>query len=224
MDKSRVLVCSAWPYASGIPHLGNLVSSLLSGDVFTRYYRLRGLDVLYVSGTDSHGTRIEFEADREGVAPADLAARNHEKIRDIIDGFGISFDNYTTTESGVHKEFVRVIYLQMEENGYIFTQTERRAFCTDCEKFLADRLISGTCPRCGSPNALGNQCDACGAILEPEELVDPTGSFCGQSEIEFRETKHWYLDLPSLSESLAAYVASHDFQGNVSLFTQRMID
>lgn len=224
MDKQRVLVCSAWPYASGVPHLGNLVSSLMSGDVFARYYRLRGKDVLYVSGTDAHGTRIEFEAEHQGVSPAQLAERNHRKIVDVIEGFGIAFDNYTTTESSWHKDFVREIYLQMDANGYICTKTEHRAFCTQCEKFLADRFIIGTCPKCGSVHALGNQCDACGSILEPEELVKPRCTLCEASDIEFRETKHWYLDLPKLSDALRAYVEEKGFQGNVQRYTQQMIE
>jgi methionyl-tRNA synthetase len=224
MDKPRVLVCSAWPYASGVPHLGNLVSSLLSGDVFARYYRLRGADVLYVSGSDAHGTRVEYEAQRQGITPVELAQRNHERIVEILKGFRIEFDNYTTTENETHKRFVREIYLQMEENGYICTKVEQRAFCRNCGKFLADRFISGTCPRCGSPNALGNQCDACGSILEPEELIAPRCNFCGESEVEFRETKHWYLDLARLSESLQAYVDSRGFQGNVHRYTQQMIE
>ena len=224
MKKKRILVCSAWPYGSGIPHLGNLVGSLLSGDVFARYYRLRGEDVLYVSGSDVHGTRVEYEAQTAGVPPAELAQRNHERILEILDGFEIRFDNYTTTESPVHKEFVREIYLQMEENGFICTRVEKRAFCSTCEKFLADRFISGTCPRCGSPDALGNQCDACGSMLEPEELVSPRCNFCGESEVEFRETKHWYLDLARLSEPLEEYVDSRGFQGNVHQYTRQMIE
>jgi len=223
MDKQRVLVCSAWPYASGVPHLGNLVSSLMSGDVFARYYRLRGKDVLYVSGTDAHGTRIEYEAEQEGIAPADVAERNHQRIIEVLEGFGIEFDNYTTTESSWHKDFVRDIYLQMEANGYICAKTEQRAYCRQCEKFLADRFITGTCPKCGSPHALGNQCDACGTILEPEELIEPRCTLCEGSEIGFKETKHWYLDLPKLSEALGVYVDTKSFQGNVRRYTQQMI-
>ncbi len=224
MDKPKVLVCSAWPYASGVPHLGNLVSSLLSGDVFTRYYRLRGTDVLYVSGSDAHGTRVEYEAQQEGITPAALAERNHRRIVEILEGFGIEFDNYTTTENETHKRFVRDIYLQMEANGYICTKVEQRAYCRACEKFLADRFITGTCPKCGSPDALGNQCDNCGSILEPEELIEPRCNFCSGGEVEFRETKHWYLDLAKLSDPLEAYVASRGFQGNVHRYTQQMID
>ncbi len=224
MKKERVLVCSAWPYASGTPHLGNLVSSLLSGDVFARYHRLRGRDVLYVSGSDAHGTRIEFEARKAGTTPAELASRNHEAIVRILEGFGIAFDTYTTTMSETHAGFVRSSYLEMQKNGFIRTQEEARAYCRDCKRFLADRLISGTCPRCKSPHALGDQCDACGSILEPEELLDPVCSFCGRREIEFRATTHWYLDLPKLAEPLRTYVVSRGFQGNVHWFTQQMID
>jgi methionyl-tRNA synthetase len=223
MDKKKVLVCSAWPYASGVPHLGNLVSSLLSGDVFARYYRLRGHDVLYVSGSDAHGTRIEYEARKLGITPTELSHRNHKKICEIIDGFGIHFDNYTITESPVHKDFVQRIYLDMQENGFITTKEENRSYCRNCELFLADRFISGTCPKCGAHGALGNQCDSCGAILEPEELINPLCSFCGKGDIEFRPTVHWYLDLARLAPQLQAYVASRDFQGNVHQFTQQMI-
>ena len=224
MEKHKVLVCSAWPYASGVPHLGNLVSSLLSGDVFARYYRMRGHDVLYVSGTDAHGTRIEYEARHLGIPPAELASLNHERICSIIEGFGIVFDNYTTTESPVHKQFIREIYLKMEQQGYILTREEERAYCRNCRLFLADRFITGNCPRCGASGAMGNQCDACGAIIEPEELIDPVCSFCGKKDIEFRSTRHWYLDLTKLSPRLSDYVDLRHFQGNVHRLTQRMIE
>jgi len=200
------------------------VGSLLSGDAFMRYYRMRGADVLYVSGTDAHGTRIEFEAEQEGITPAELADRNHRRIVEMLEGFGIEFDNYTTTENETHKAFVSDIYLEIEENGFICTNVEQRAFCSKCKQFLADRLITGTCPKCGSHDALGNQCDSCGAMLEPEQLLKPRCSRCGESEIEFRETKHWYLDLSKLSKPLEEYVASREFQGNVAQYTQRMID
>jgi len=224
MEKRRVLVCSAWPYASGVPHLGNLVSSLLSGDVFARYYRMRGHDVLYVSGTDAHGTRIEFEARQAGMTPAELADRNHHRIDEIIKRFGIAFDNYTTTATTTHRDFVQAIYLDMEANGYIVTRDEDRAYCSNCQLFLADRYITGTCPRCGAEGALGNQCDVCGSMLEPEELVDPACAVCGKMDIEFRSTRHWYLDLPAMAVKLREYVGSRGFQGNVRAFTLQMIE
>jgi len=224
VEKRRVLVCSAWPYASGVPHLGNLVGSLLSGDVFARYYRMRGHDVLYVSGSDAHGTQIEYEALRLGISPAELASRNHERIRAVIEGFGIAFDNYTTTESPTHKAFVREMYLDIDRHGYILSREEKRAYCTNDNLFLADRFITGTCPRCGAAGAMGNQCDVCGRIHEPEELRDPVCSLCGKGDIEFRTTRHWYLDLEALTPKIRDYVASCSFQGNVQLFTQRMIE
>ena len=224
MEKKRILVCSAWPYGSGLPHLGNLISSLLSGDVLARYYRMRGHEVLYVSGTDAHGTRIEFEAKQAGVSPKEFAMTIHEQICALLEGFDITFDNYTITETEIHKNFVQEIYLEMQSQGYIFTQEEERAYCRNCRLFLADRFIEGRCPRCAALDAKGNQCDACGSILEPEELLNPICNLCGRADIEFRSTRHWYLDLTKLTPKLNAYVQSRDFQGNVHLFTQRMIE
>ncbi|MCK5060692.1 class I tRNA ligase family protein, partial [Candidatus Bipolaricaulota bacterium] len=223
-NRKKVLVCSAWPYASGVPHLGNLVSSLLSGDVFARYYRLRGHEVLYVSGTDMHGARIEYEATRLGISPAQLSLQQHKEILSIIDAFGIEFDNYTTTESPTHKRFVRNIYLQMEQQGYITRAEENRAYCARCQMFLADRFITGTCPRCGANRAMGNQCSSCGAMLEPEELINPACSICEQSNIEFRLSQHWYLDLPKLTPLLTNYINGRELRKNVYRFTKQMLD
>lgn len=223
-DAKRILVCSAWPYGSGVPHLGNLIGCLLSGDAFTRFYRLGGYEVLHVSGTDAHGTKIEYEAHRQGLPPAELAARVHEEIRRILREFEVDIDNYTTTESPVHKETVTTLFREMEENGYIFSQGEERAYCQACQRFLADRLIVGICPKCGYPYAQGNQCDACGALLEPELLLSPRCAFCGSKEVVRRPTRHWYLDLEKLAPKLLAYVRSRDFRSNVKLFTERMIE
>jgi methionyl-tRNA synthetase len=220
----RVLVCSAWPYGSGVPHLGNLIGCLLSGDVFTRFYRALGYETLHVSGTDAHGTRIEYEAHKRGVSPKELVEEVHQKIVEILKGFEITIDNYTITESPVHYEFVTEIYKQMERNGYIFSREEERAYCNGCHRFLADRFIVGTCPYCGYPNALGNQCEACGRLLEPEQLIEPRCAFCGSTDIVRKKTRHWYLDLEKLAPKLLEYVRSRDFRGNVKLFTERMIE
>jgi len=222
--EERVLVCSAWPYGSGMLHLGNLVGCLLSGCVFTRYYRLAGVDVLHVSGTDAHGTKIEYEAQQRGMSPEDLVEDVHKRIVDVLEAFEIDIDNYTITESPVHVEFVKTIYGQMAAAGYILAQAEERAYCRSCERFLADRYIVGGCPQCGAAGAQGNQCDGCGALLEPEELVDPTCAFCGSEAIERRTTRHWYLDLTKLEPQLKTYVESKGFQANVAMFTKRMLD
>jgi len=219
----RILVCSAWPYGSGLPHLGNLIGCLLSGDGFSRFYRLRGYEVLHVSGTDAHGTRVEYEAARLGITPGKLASQVHQAIGRVLAQFEIGVDNYTTTESPVHHEFVTGVYGDMEHNGYIISQEEDRAFCRGCSRFLADRFIVGTCPRCGYLHAQGNQCDACGALLEPEALRAPYCAFCGSTDVVSRSTRHWYLDLAKLTPDLLGYVESRDFRGNVKLFTQRLI-
>ncbi|HBR10405.1 methionine--tRNA ligase [Candidatus Bipolaricaulota bacterium] len=223
-DTSRILICSAWPYGSGIPHLGNLIGCLLSGGALTRYYRLRGYETLHVSGTDAHGTRIEYEAARTGVSPAKLVEQVHSQILEIIKTFDIAIDNYTTTESPVHKEFVVDIYRKMDANGYITTAEEERVYCTICNRFLADRLIIGRCPKCGSERAKGNQCDACGVMLEPEELSDAKCSFCGKGMVVRKRTRHWYLDLEKLSPKLRQYIASRNFRGNVKLFAGQMLE
>lgn len=224
--KSRVLICSAWPYASGVPHLGNIQTSLLSGGVFSRYYELKGYPVLHVSGSDAHGTRIEYEAEKRGIKPQELAEETHEKIVRILDNFNIAIDNYTITTNRTHKKYVRDIYRQMNEHGYIFEREEERAFCHDCEQFLADRFIEGTCPNCGAEEAHGNQCDSCGALLEPEELIEPRCAMCGGTKIEFKSTNHWYLDLEKLQPQLKDYVdANFDhWQDNVKRFTGRMLE
>ncbi len=221
--KNRILVCSAWPYASGVPHLGNLLACLLSGGVFTRYYRLRGHEVLHVSGSDAHGTRIEFEALKQGISPEALCQKVHRIILDIIEAFEIDIDNYTTTESGTHKTFVKQIYQQMDLNGFIFSQEEERMYCEQCQKFLADRFVEGTCPTCRAEAARGNQCDACGTLLEPEELEDPVCVMCGGSTLILRRTKHWYLDLAKLAPELERLAKKRKWSGNVGKFTQNML-
>ncbi len=224
-EEKNVLICSAWPYASGMPHLGNIQTSLLSGDVFARYYRLRGHPVLYVSGSDAHGTRIEFEAERRGVTPQALANETHGKILDILDDFRIEFDNYTITTNPTHKEFVQNIHRQMDEEGYIFSREEERAYCHDCQRFLADRFIEGTCPECGAEGAHGNQCDSCGSLLEPEELLQPSCAICGGSNIDFQATTNWYIDLEKLQPRLEKYVEGkyEAWQDNVKRFTDQML-
>jgi methionyl-tRNA synthetase len=201
----KVLVTSAWPYLNVTPHLGNLVGSVLSADVFARYCRLKGDEVVMVSGSDEHGTPIEVEAIRLGIHPKELTDRNHAKVVDLFKKWGISFDNYTRTESPTHKEFVTDTLTKIYKNGYIFAQETEMLYCKHCKRFLPDRFVEGKCPYCSNEKARGDQCDACGRLLETTLLIDPYCVIC-KGEPTVKKTKHWYFDLPKLSQALTDYI------------------
>jgi methionyl-tRNA synthetase len=201
----KILVTAAWPYLNVTPHLGNLVGSLLSADVVARFPRLKGDMVVMVSGSDEHGTPIEVEAVRLGVAPKELTDRNHARVVDLIKRWGLSFDNYTRTESPVHKEFVRDHLLKIYNNGYIFTQETEMLYCEKCGRFLPDRFVEGKCPYCDNEGARGDQCDSCGRLLEPTHLVEPYCVICKSKPVT-KKTTHWYFDLPKASQQIGEYV------------------
>jgi methionyl-tRNA synthetase len=200
----KVLVTSAWPYINVTPHLGNLVGSVLSADVAARYYRLRGDDVLMVSGSDTHGTPIEVEAMKEKITPKILTDRNHARVATLFQKWNISFDNYTSTESKVHKEFVQQHLMKIYKNGYIFSQETQMFYCEQDQRFLPDRFVEGKCPSCGYEHARGDQCDRCGRLLEGT-LVEPRCIICGNTPT-MKATKHWYIDLSRFSEQLTTYI------------------
>jgi methionyl-tRNA synthetase len=204
----KVLVTSAWPYINVTPHLGNLVGSMLSADVTARYYRLCGADTLMVSGSDTHGTPIEVEALKQGITPKELTDRNHKKVSELFKRWDISFDNYTTTESSVHKAFVQKTLLEIQQNGYIFSQETEMLYCEHDHRFLPDRFVEGKCPHCGAEKARGDQCDSCGKLLEPTLLVEPYCTLCKNPPIA-KTTKHWYIDLTKLSEPLCQYIQNN---------------
>jgi len=217
------LVTSAWPYINYVPHLGNIVSSILSADVVARYYRLKGDDVVYVTGSDEHGTPIEIEAVRLNVPPKQLTDRNHAYVSSLFARWGIAFSNYTRTENPVHKEFVQNFLMKIYENGYIFTQETEQLYCPKCDRFLPDRFVEGTCPHCGYSNARGDQCDACGKLLEPTNLLEPHCAICS-SEPQKETRKHWYFDLPKLSDKLRAYIQGNEhLPDNARNFTLNLL-
>ncbi|RLE76128.1 MAG: methionine--tRNA ligase [Thermoprotei archaeon] len=203
------LICSAWPYVNAVPHLGNIIGSVLSADVAARYFRMKGAKVLFVSGSDEHGTPIEVEAVKRGMEPRQLTDMNHAKVSELFRRWRISFDNYTRTESPVHKEFVRRFYMRLYERGYIFEQEVEMPYCPRCERFLPDRFIRGTCPYCGFPDAKGDQCDQCGRLLTPLSLVDPRCAICGAKPV-IRSSKHWFFDLPKLTNELVRYIEGNE--------------
>ncbi|MFA5303683.1 MAG: methionine--tRNA ligase [Candidatus Nanoarchaeia archaeon] len=209
MKYNKVVVNSAWPYSYNIPHLGNLIGCVLPGDVFSRYYKLKGIDTIFVSGSDSHGTRIEYEAIKKGITPKEIAYSTHEKIKELIKAFGVEFDNYTITDTKLHHEFSREFYKRLEKKGFIVTKIEKQPYCNNCKMFLAEKFITGTCPYCKSTNTKGDQCDECGKLLDASDLIKPVCTICNKESVVLKETKHWYIDLKKLEPKIKKYVASH---------------
>ena len=207
---SRWVVCCGWPYVNVNPHLGTL-TQLLSADIYSRYLRSKGEDVLFVSGSDEHGAPIEVEALKRKIPPRQLASQNHQLIKRLLKAFKIDFDNYTRTESPVHKEFVREFYRRVERNGYVHSETVILPYCENDKRFLPDRFVEGECPHCHSLGARGDQCDNCGRLLEPTDLINPRCVICGTRPV-LRESKHWFFDLPKLANKLTQYI-----QGNTIL-------
>jgi len=190
-----------------MPHLGTLVQ-VLSADVVARYYRLKGEDVVMVSGSDEHGTPIEVEAVKLGISPKQLTDKIHAKVVELFRKWGFSFDNYTRTENPTHKEFVQDHHTKIYNNGYIFTQETEMLYCEKCNRFLPDRFVEGKCPYCGYETARGDQCDACGRLLEPTFLIEPYCTICKSKPI-VKKTKQWYFNLPKFSEKLTDYITNN---------------
>ena len=219
----KVLVTAAWPYINVTPHLGNLVGSVLSADITARYYRLRDGDVLMVSGSDTHGTPIEVEAIRQGVTPKELTDRNHARVAELFRKWEISFDNYTSTENPIHKQFVQKTLLEIQKNGYIFEQETQMLYCEHDQRFLPDRFVEGKCPYCGCEKARGDQCDMCGRLLEPTMLIEPYCVIC-KNKPTVKTTRHWYIDLSKLAEPITEYLQSNQqLQPNVKNFSLNWI-
>ncbi len=216
---AKYIVTSAWPYVNYIPHLGTLIGSLLSADYYARYLRLRGHDVIFVTGSDEHGTPIELEARKKGVDPKTLTDTVHEYDVKLFNDYKLSFSLYSRTESPVHKEFVQWFLMKVYENGYIFDQDETLPYCENDKMFLPDRFVEGTCPYCGYPQARGDQCDNCGRLLHPTELVNPRCKLCGSKPV-YKVTRHWFIDLRRVQDKLLSWLSSHEELGdNVKKFS-----
>lgn len=204
----RWLIASAWPYINYMPHLGTMIGSVLSADVTARYLRMKGEEVLFVSGSDEHGTPIEVEAVKKGIDPKKLTDENHAKVNELFKKWGISFDNYTRTENEVHKKFVQEFYLELYRRGYVFTKDMKLPYCPHCKRYLPDRFITGICPFCKYSEARGDQCDRCGRLLEPTMLINPRCSICGSTPT-IRSSRHWFFDLPKLTKKLKEYIENN---------------
>ena len=219
----KILVAVAWPYANGPRHIGHVAGFGVPSDVFARYHRLRGNDVLMVSGTDEHGTPVMVAADREGVSPRELADRNNDIIREDLRRLGLAYDLFTRTTTENHHHVVRDVFRTLHEHGYIFEQTTVGAFSASTGQTLPDRYVEGTCPICGFPDARGDQCDNCGNQLDPEDLIAPRSKIDGEPPI-FRETSHLFLDLPAFKERLTEWIGVQEhWRPNVKRFSLELV-
>jgi methionyl-tRNA synthetase len=212
MQKRR-LVTSALPYVNNIPHLGNLIQ-VLSADVFSRYCRQAGFETLYICGTDEYGTATETKALEEGVTPKELCDRFHVIHRDIYQWFGIAFDKFGRTSAPEQTEITQQMFLDLDAHGFILEQTIEQLFLPSKQMFLADRYVRGVCPKCAYREARGDQCESCGSLLEPTELLEPWTPLAPGEKLVIQPTKHLYIDLPKLKDRLEAWIGEASERGH----------
>lgn len=219
----KIFVAAAWPYANGSLHLGH-VAGLIGADILARYYRLSGADVLYVSGSDCHGTPISVEAEKQGVSPQEIAAKYHaEFVATLVQGLNFSYDNYTNTLTDTHKKTVQEMFLKLYEKKLIYKKTEDLPYCPKDARFLPDRYIEGTCPNCNYTPARGDQCDNCGKILDARDLINPHCKLCGTTP-EWRASEHFFLKLSALEKDLKKWLGKEkNWRGNAYNFTKNLI-
>ena len=220
----RILVAVAWPYANGPLHLGHIAGAYLPADIFARYHRTKGNEVLMVSGSDQHGTPITISAEQEGKAPSEIAAKYHQQFLDSWQKLGISFDLFTATGTANHARIAQGIFLSLLNKGYIYNSTVSQPYCPNCQRFLPDRYIEGTCPYCNSPGARGDQCDNCGKPINPVELVDPRCRLCAATP-QFKDSEHFFFRLSAFRDRLLAWVKQQShWRQNVLNFTTRYLE
>ena len=219
----RIFIGVAWPYADGPLHLGHIAGAYLPADIFARYHRIKGNEVLMVSGSDQHGTPITIKAEQEGKKPGEIAAMYHQQFLDSWQKLGISFDLFTNTGTTNHAEVTHDIFLTLLDKGYIYRDTVSQPYCPRCQRFLPDRYIEGTCPYCQSAGARGDQCDDCGKPLNPVELVSPRCRLCSTTP-EFRDSEHFFLKLSAFQDRLSDWVSDKTYwRPNVYNLTQRYL-
>ncbi len=224
-DRHPVFIGVAWPYANGPLHLGHIAGSLLPPDIFARYNRLAGNDVLMVSGSDCHGTPIMLQAEKEGLEPAQVVGRFHAEHVRAMERLGIRFDCFTTTTTDNHRDHVQTIFTALLDQGLIEKRTQQAPYDVVAKRFLPDRYVEGTCPHCDFADARGDQCDSCGKTLDPQELRNPRSKLNPDSTIEFRDTDHYFFLLSKLQGELEGYVSNHrdHWRANTINFTQNWL-
>ena len=219
MDKKRTLVTCALPYANGPVHIGHLAGVYVPADIYVRYLRMRGEDVLYVCGSDEHGVPITIKAREQGCTPQDIVDRYHNMIRESFNGLGINFDIYGRTSSAVHAEGASEFFRKLYEEGKFVTRESEQYYDPEAKTFLADRYIGGTCPRCGNPGAYGDQCEKCGSTLSPEELIDPHSRLSGAAPVK-KKTTHWYLPLQDYEQWLREWILDGHKEWRTNVYGQ----
>jgi methionyl-tRNA synthetase len=221
---SNILTAVAWPYANGPRHIGHVAGFGVPSDIFSRYQRLAGNNVLMVSGTDEHGTPIQVQADREGVTARELADRYSRVIAGDLQKLGLSYDLFTRTTTKNHYATTQELFLGLLENGYVFPKVQLGAISPSTGRTLPDRYIEGTCPICGYPSARGDQCDNCGNQLDPIDLIDPKSRINGETP-KFIETEQYFLDLPAFAETLGDWLGGQKhWRQNVLKFSMNLLD
>ncbi|MCG7278372.1 methionine--tRNA ligase [Corynebacterium imitans] len=220
----NVLVCVAWPYANGPRHIGHVAGFGVPSDVFARYQRMCGKNVLMVSGTDEHGTPLLVQADKEGVSVKELADRYNAQIVEDLAGLGLSYDLFTRTTTRNHYAVVQELFKGLYANGYMLKETTKGAISPSTGRTLPDRYIEGTCPICGADGARGDQCDDCGNQLDPADLINPVSKINGETP-EFVETEHFMLDLPAMHDALAQWLETRkEWRPNVLKFSLNLLE
>ena len=215
MSSERILVTSALPYANGPIHFGHIAGAYLPADIFVRYKRMRGADIVYICGTDEHGVAITIGADQAGISPQEHTDKNFAVIKQLFDRMKIQFDHFSRTSRPPHYTLSQRFFTDLYENGHIEAKNIEQLFCDRCDRFLADRYVYGVCPKCGDENARGDECPSCGAWLDPQELDRPRCKICDEPP-RVRSTRHWYLKLQDFQEKLEEWFSDHtDWKENV---------
>ncbi len=202
----KILVCVGWPYCNGDMHIGHIAGANLPSDIFARYQRMCGNEVLMVSGSDTHGTPITVRADEEGISPREVVDRYHPRNTETLRRLGISFDLFTETDTENHWAVTQELFKTHLAHGYLYPDTTPQLYCVDCQKWLSDRYVEGVCPFCDYDGARGDQCDTCGRTYDATALLRPRCKNCGGRNIEVRNTEHFFLDLAKLNDPLLAWI------------------
>lgn len=205
----NILVAVAWPYANSRIHVGNITGSYLPADIFTRYHRLLGDQVIMVSGSDAHGTPVTVRADAEGSTPVQVYEKFHNGFIELFQKLGLAYDLFTSTHTKNHFEVSQAIFLALQKNGYLYTEKQKQWYAPAQRRFLPDRYVEGTCYFCGYTEARGDQCDNCGNLLDATQLIDPRSKTDGSTP-ELRETEHFYFDLGALEPSIVDFLRQRE--------------